>query len=512
MLMFSAICFAQQNHQGHKHDANQAKLSDPTIKSQPAQTTKKINAQQQKTGHEGHNHDGHNHHGHSHEGHDHSGHNHAGHNHGTQKKAQPKKANSHQGHNHAGHNHGGHNHAGHDHGSHDHGAHDHDGDHHHHGPVCGVHQDHSFNPGTTAFHHIADANVYSIGPLQIPLPCMLYAPKEGWSFFMSSKLKFHSIGHGDGHMAYDGYVLDGGSIKKVVDPGFTKEHVPVSGFVHKDEMVDGKKKHVAYVCQNNKLWKLDSKSTADGGLFGGGITSYYDFSLTKNVVSMLLVVLFLSWLFLKVAKAYKTRAGLAPKGSQGFIEVMFAFIQDEVAKPFLGEKYMKYLPFLMAIFFFVLGLNLFGQIPFFGGSNVTGNLAVTAVLAICAFVVTNISGTKDYWKHILNMPGVPGWVKIILTPVELLGVFIKPLTLMLRLFANITAGHMVIIIFLSLIFIFGKTGDNMIGGYATAIPAGLLTLFMMAIELLVAFIQAFVFTILTASYIGAAIETHDDHH
>ena len=153
---------------------------------------------------------------------------------------------------------------------------------------------------------------------------------------------------------------------------------------------------------------------------------------------------------------------------------MFVFIQDEVVKPFLGDKWKKFLPFLMTLFFFILGLNLFGQIPFLGGSNVTGNLAFTAVLAIAAFIITNINGNAHYWEHIFWMPGVPAWVKTILTPVEALGVLIKPLTLMLRLFANITAGHMVIIIFVSLIFVFGKSGANPAAGMGTAIGSTLL--------------------------------------
>jgi F-type H+-transporting ATPase subunit a len=132
------------------------------------------------------------------------------------------------------------------------------------------------------------------------------------------------------------------------------------------------------------------------------------------------------------------------------------------------------------------------------------------VLAVLSFFVVNLSGNKHYWQHILNMPGIPGWVKVIVTPVELMGVFIKPLTLMLRLFGNITAGHMVIVIFVGLIFIFGKNGAAPGAAWGTSIASTLLTLFMMAIELLVAFIQAFVFTILTASYIGAA--TEEAHH
>ena len=210
-----------------------------------------------------------------------------------------------------------------------------------------------------------------------------------------------------------------------------------------------------------------------------------------------------------MAKKYAKNRGAAPSGSQNLVEVIFVFIQDEVAKPFLGHKWEKFLPFLLSLFFFILGLNLFGQVPFLGGSNVTGNLGVTAVLAIITFIVTNINGNKHYWEHTLWMPGVPAILKIlILTPVEILGIFIKPLTLMLRLFANITAGHMVIVIFVGLIFLFGQ--GNMAPSLGTSVASTALTLFMMAIELLVAFIQAYVFTILTASYIGAA--TEEAHH
>ncbi len=369
---------------------------------------------------------------------------------------------------------------------------------------------HDFDPASTVYHHIADANIYSIGPFCIPLPCILYAPGEGWDVFLSSKFDFKKMGHGDGARSYNRYVLDGGSVKRVADSSFPQEPVDVDGYIHRKEMVDGKEKEVAYVCYAGQAFKLDSKSTADGGLFGGGITSYYDFSITKNVVSMIIVFLLLGWLFMTIARAYRERDGKSPKGVQSLIEPIFAFIQDDVVKPFLGDKYMTYQPFIMALFFFILGLNLFGQVPFLGGSNVTGNLAVTMVLAILAFIVTNVNGNKHYWQHIFWMPGIPAGVKLILTPVEFLGMFIKPLTLMLRLFANITAGHMVVIIFVSLIFIFGNAGESLGGSLGTAIPAILLTLFMMAIELLVAFIQAFVFALLTASYIGAAVE--EDHH
>ena len=381
----------------------------------------------------------------------------------------------------------------------------HHDDHAHSGDLC-AHLDHhggDFDPASTAFHHIADPNVFSIGPFNFPLPCILYSKDQGLDVFMSSKFSFDFRGHGDGHKAFNRYVLDGGTVKRVTDSSFPMGSVEIGGVAHHGDE--------AHVCVDGKPYLLEAKSTMDGGLFGGGITSFYDFSLSKNVVAMIIVFLFLGWVFISVARAYQDREGKAPKGLQSFMEPMFLFIQDEVAKPFLGDKWAKYQPFLMALFFFILGLNLFGQIPFFGGANVTGNLAFTMALALFTFFVTNLSGKKDYWEHVLWMPGVPAGIKaIIITPVEVLGLFIKPFTLMLRLFANITAGHIVVLSFIGLIFIFGQSGANIGGASLGAVVSVPLTIFMMAIELLVAFIQAFVFTILTASYIGAAIEEH--HH
>ena len=379
--------------------------------------------------------------------------------------------------------------------------------------VCGFHHDPA--PGSEydskghSFHHIADANVYSIGPLQIPLPVFVYAPGHGWDFFMSSKFHFETIGHGDGHYAHNRYVLHEGSIKRVEDNGFPTGDIEIEGFKIKHEMIDGKEVNISFICYDGREYKIDNKSTADGGLFGGGNTSFYDFSLTKNVVSMFIIFGLFFFVFRRITKSYKERDGMAPKGIQSFFEPIFLFIQDEVAKPFLGHAWEKYLPFLLSLFFFILGLNLWGQIPFFGGANVTGNLAVTMVLAIFTFFVVNLNGKKTYWKHVFWMPGVPAAIKeVILTPVEIIGLFIKPFTLMLRLFANITAGHIVVLSFVGLIFMFGQMGASVGGAIGGAIVSVPLTIFMMAIELLVAFIQAFVFAILAASYIGAAIEEH----
>lgn len=378
------------------------------------------------------------------------------------------------------------------------------------GHECACHEDEAYDPGASAFHHISDANVFHIaGEIYLPLPCILYAPGHGLSVFLSNKFHFHE--HGNGAYAVDGYVLNHGEVMRVAQAGFPMEgEVAIECFTE-THTEDGKT--INQVIYEGQCYNLDKKTSYDGGIMGGGVTSYYDFSITKNVLTMLMTFVLLFFLLRAAAKGYQSNDGKAPKGVQAFIEPVFLFIRDEVAVPFLGAKYERYLPYLMSIFFFILGLNLVGQLPIFPGSgNVTGNLSVTAVLAVIAFVVVNLSGNKNYWQHIFNMPGVPGWIKIILTPVELLGIFIKPLTLMLRLFANITAGHIVIIIFVSLIFIFGKAGESIGGSALGGVMAVPLTMFMMSIELLVAFIQAFVFCILTASYIGAAVEEHHEHH
>jgi F-type H+-transporting ATPase subunit a len=376
-----------------------------------------------------------------------------------------------------------------------------------HANACGFVHETEFNPGKTAFHHVSDQNVYSIGPLQLPLPCFLYAPDHGWEIFSSGR--FEADAHGVGTKAYNRYVMYDGSVRRVLSSDFPMGEVDLGEHaVYNVEEEDG---DVIKVCFDGKQWICDSKSTADGGVFGGGVTSFYDFSITKNVLTLFIVFGLMAWMFITAARAYKKRDGQAPKGIQLFLEPMYEFIQDEVVKPFLGDKWEQYNSLIMAIFFFILGLNLYGQIPFFGGSNVTGNLSFTLVLALLVFIITNVSGNKHYWGHVLWMPGLPPLLKVlIITPVEIMGLFIKPLTLMLRLFGNIIAGHMVIVIFVGLIFLFGQNGANPGTAIGTAIGTTFLTMFMMAIELLVAFIQAFVFAILTASYIGAA--TEEAHH
>lgn len=363
-----------------------------------------------------------------------------------------------------------------------------------------------YDHGKEVMHHIGDANEFHVWKgVHLPLPCILYAPDAGWTMMMSS-----AFDHG--HKAVDGYVLNHGRVNRIVGEGFPEGEVAIGHIHHKMIEKDGKEKEVAYVEHDRKEFLLDQPTTYDGGLLGGGVTSFYDFSITKNVFTMLLGALILIIVFLTAANGYKTRQGMAPKGIQSFIEPFFIFIRDEVSIPMIGEKkYERFQPFILSLFFFILISNLLGLIPFFPGSaNVTGNIAVTFMLAVITFVVTNLNGNRHYWEHTLWMPGVPIFVKPILTIVEFLGLFIKPFSLMVRLFANITAGHIIILSLIGLIFLFSDSGNNIGGAFAGGVLGMAFAAFMNLIELLVAFLQAFIFAILTASYIGAA--TEEAHH
>ena len=236
-----------------------------------------------------------------------------------------------------------------------------------------------------------------------------------------------------------------------------------------------------------------------------------DLSITKNVFSILFSSILLIIIFTSVAKSYRRRKGQAPKGLQSFMEPVIIFVRDDIAKSSIGEKnYERYMPFLLTLFFFIFLNNLLGIVPFFpGGANVTGNIAVTGVMAVFTFLITSFSGNRQYWTHIINTPGVPWWLKFplpLMPVVEIMGLFTKPFVLMVRLFANITAGHTIILGFISLIFIFGNVNQYAgLGGVAIAVP---FAIFMYLLELLVAFIQAYVFTLLSALYFGMAIEEH----
>jgi F-type H+-transporting ATPase subunit a len=209
-----------------------------------------------------------------------------------------------------------------------------------------------------------------------------------------------------------------------------------------------------------------------------------------------------------MARHYTNNQGKAPKGIYNLIEPLIVFVRDDLARPTIGKRADAFVPLLLSIFFFIFVLNLFGLIPVFpGGANVTGNISITLVLALVVFITVTLNGNKYYWKHIF-MPDVPVWMYVIIIPIEILGVILKPFVLMLRLFANITAGHIIILGFFSLIFIFGNMNPNL--GFAVSPLSVAFTVFMSLLELLVAFLQAFVFTLLSTIYIGMAVEEH--HH
>jgi F-type H+-transporting ATPase subunit a len=300
--------------------------------------------------------------------------------------------------------------------------------------------------------HFFDWDGHAVG---FPLPVIIYSQQKGVSVFMSSKFEH-------GHAEYNGYKL-------------VKQEI------------------------GEKIVSSDPNE------------QFYDLSLTRNVVQMLLALIILVWILISIAKAYGKGLGVtsAPKGKQNFFEPIITFVRDEVSVPNLGAKSPKYLPFLLTVFFFILINNIFGLVP--GSANVTGNIAFTVVLGIIAFIVILFSSNRHYWGHIFNPPGVPLGVKFILVPVELLSaVLIKPGALIIRLFANMVAGHIIIICLISLIFVFTeKLGQGFgIGSTVISIP---FTIFIYFIEILVAFLQAFIFTMLTAVFISQAMEGDHAH-
>lgn len=330
-----------------------------------------------------------------------------------------------------------------------------------------------FNAGEMIMHHISDAHeIHLIGDLAIYLP-VIVKTESGWDVFSSSHL-YHNPKHveaANGHQ------------------------------VHYYEYGD-------YIMSHEHIYYREGGIQLDEN---GEITNQavlLDMSITKNVAGMFFTIILMVLIFTSVAKGYKKRGIGAPKGIQSFMEPLILFVRDEVARPSIGKHADRFVPFLLTIFFFIWISNLLGLIPFLGGLNITGTLSITMVLAAVVFVITTFSGNKHYWGHILWPPNVPLPIKFILVPIEFAGIFIKPLVLMVRLTANITAGHIIILAFVCLIFIFGEQSAG--AGYGVGIGSTLFMIFMNFIELLVAFLQAYVFTLLAALYFGAA--TEEAHH
>lgn len=316
-------------------------------------------------------------------------------------------------------------------------------------PTEGGKKEAAFNPGAMILHHIGDSHEwhwFSTDNNQFTsyLPIIAYRPGKGLSVFSSRKLAVANEGAEGSE--YEGLKL------------------------HHEKLV-----------------------TTDG-------SKVYDLSITKNAAALFGSGMLMLVLFSYIAGNYKKTQGHAPKGVQSFFEPIIVFIRDEIGKKSIGPKYERYMPYLLTVFFFIWFNNLLGLTP--GAANLTGNIAVTFALAIITLVITLFSSNKNYWMHIFATPGVPKLLLPIMIPVELIGIIVKPFSLMVRLFANITAGHIVILSFISLIFIFKSP--------AVAPVSLAFGLFINVLELLVAILQAYIFTLLTAMYIGGAVEEH--HH
>lgn len=321
-----------------------------------------------------------------------------------------------------------------------------------------------FDAPKVIFEHLKDAyewHITTIGDkhISIPLPVIVYSERAGWQLFSSSV--FH-----EGE-EYNGFYLSR----------------------HGDN--EGK------VVERNAA--------------GNEQRPLLDISITKNVLAIFLNGALLCIIMLLTSRWYRKRgdSNVVPRGFVGAMEAIVTMVIDDVIKPNVGEKWARFTPYLLTVFFFILLSNLMGLIPIFpGGANVTGNIAVTLALALCTFVAVNVFGNKEYWKEIL-WPDVPTWLKFplpLMPFIELLGIFVKPFALTVRLFANIFAGHTAILVFICLIFI-TMSVNKYLGGAMTVISV-FFTVFMNILELLVAFIQAFVFTMLSAVFIGLAQPQH----
>lgn len=308
-----------------------------------------------------------------------------------------------------------------------------------------------FDPAPTILEHISDAHDWHLwGHTSIPLPVILVTDK-GIEFFSSS-------------------VFDHGA----------SDHV---GKHYRYQLVDRKK--IRAVGEDGEIDNETSKKI-------------WDFSITKNVVAIFISVAVLLLVFISIAGAYKRLTGKAPNGMQSFFEPIILFVRDDIARPNIGTKYERFMPLLLTFFFFICINNLLGLIPIFpGGANVTGNISVTFVLALIVLIVVNSKATMPYWSHVF-LPKVPWWLYPIMIPVELIGLLSKPFALMVRLFANMTAGHIIILSLISLIFIFETL--------LVAPVSIVFVVFMYVIKVLVSVLQAFIFTLLTALFIGMALE------
>lgn len=303
-----------------------------------------------------------------------------------------------------------------------------------------------FNASEVILHHVMDDHIWHLWDQggTIYLPIIVYSSENGLEIFSSHH--FYDEHHNT--IEYNGYKLD-----------------------------------------HNHIYLVESGRTV------------LDLSITKNVAMLLINATVLLLVFVAVAKGYKRNRGKAPRGIQSFLEPVIVFVRDEIVKPNIGHQYERFLPYMLTLFFFILFGNLLGLLP--GAANLTGNIAVTLTLAVFTFIITNVKGNKAYWSHIFWTPGVPLPLRIVILPVELIGIFTKPFSLTIRLFVAITAGHIVLLSLLCFAFIFQSVTIGFV--------SSLIVLFINLIELLVAGIQAYVFTLFSSLYIGMATAEHEHH-
>ncbi len=361
---------------------------------------------------------------------------------------------------------------------------------------CSSTEKEEIDSGSIIIGHVTDSHTWHIcdykskdgseHAVAVNLPIILI--DEGHLEVFSSK-RFHH-----GHEVYEGkkhsYALIGGGLEK-------EEIVCVEGPVERcveaeNVFVDG---------EGRTFVLLEDEA--------GKTLKPVDISITKTAAAIIIAVTLLLVIILASAKKYKVRGTAAPHGMQSLIEILVLHVRDDIVAPILGHNTNRFLPYLLTLFFFIFFCNILGLIPIFpAGANITGNIAVTAILALITFIITNFNGNKHYWKDIFNTPGVPAWLKIfpLMPVVELVGVFTKPIVLMIRLFANMTAGHIVILGFVVIIFILSNSLGMAVGGAVSAVSV-FFAVFISLLECLVAYIQAFVFTMLSALYISMAVET-----
>jgi len=338
-------------------------------------------------------------------------------------------------------------------------------------------------------HHLKDAHYFELfHGVKMPLPIIVW--DNGIQFFLSSdfkKTEVKEVTAADSTIAFERLSETDTVAKDSKDYLYESESSKYSIFHGK--IVAAKHADMLLKLTPSGKKKLISHS------------ALIDFSITKTVLMTILICVLLFFVFTGLSRSYSK--GPIPRGFGRLLEPLVLFIRDDIAIPNIGEKhYKRYMSYLLTVFFFIWFVNLAGMTPL--GINITGNIAITLSLALITYLITQFTANKNYWGHIFWMPGVPVPMKFVLMPIELLGTIIKPFSLMIRLYANITAGHVVLMSLIGLVFF----ASNL---FAFGAFFGL-TLFLGVIELLVAFLQAYIFTMLTALYFGAAVEDHHDEH